>query len=107
MKCNCRRCGKEGTADEMMLSVASGLRYCADMDVCGRRAKMLGIPPVKTWAELVGDWRNGHRKPQEETNGNGKGNSPPATPGLCRGCGGPIEPTGKRGRPPVRCEGCR
>jgi hypothetical protein len=25
----------------------------------------------------------------------------------CTGCGGEIEPTGKRGRPPVRCEACR
>lgn len=25
----------------------------------------------------------------------------------CLSCGGVIEPTGKRGRPPVRCEACR
>lgn len=27
--------------------------------------------------------------------------------GLCRDCGNPIEPTGKRGRPPVGCASCR
>lgn len=27
--------------------------------------------------------------------------------GVCIDCGGPIAPTGRRGRPPVRCETCR
>jgi hypothetical protein len=33
------------------------------------------------------------------------GNS--TTKSGCLGCGGEIESTGKRGRPPVRCEACR
>jgi len=27
--------------------------------------------------------------------------------GACRGCGAPLYPTGRRGRPPVRCLSCR
>lgn len=35
----CARCGKKQPADRMVHSTFTRLRYCADIDACGRRVR--------------------------------------------------------------------
>lgn len=37
-KYHCGRCGKKGTAEQMVYSRFSGNRYCIDLAACARRA---------------------------------------------------------------------
>lgn len=64
-----------------------------DCPVCGKYADKIKageLPPCSEWQRV--DMSN---------------TDSGTTKSGCVDCGGAIEPTGKRGRPPVRCEACR